>query len=323
MIEEYNSQTTTPQMVFLGLDEKIREGLVYKEVYKGAPMWAVDVTPKGSHQTRAKDLIKRLEDRGLSFMTARMILTFSASEAAIYAQARALIDWNARNPYCGGCGQPTLSVNAGGKRVCPPKDFGQIKGAIGATSVATPTDPLERPPCSTRGRISNLSFPRTDPTVIMAVVSSDGQKILLGRQTRFPPYWFSTLAGFIEPAESIEEAVRREVYEESGVTVGRVVIHSSQPWPYPANLMVCSLLCTNDPLQLTCIQIGAIGQTIPTAETIDLGNDPELEDAKWFSFDEVREALRVGTSGIGEPAGPGYKEGNLRLPPPTAVCVLG
>lgn len=239
MIEEYNSQVTIPQMVFLGLDEKIKEGLVYKNVYKGAPMWAVDVTPKGSHETRAKQLIKDMEDRGLSFMEGRMILTFSAPEGAIYAQARALIDWNARNPYCGGCGQPTLSVNAGGKRVCPPKDFGQIKGAIGSTSPVTPTDPIERPPCSTRGRISNLSFPRTDPTVIMAVVSSDGQKVLLGRQKRFPPYWFSTLAGFIEPAESIEEAVRREVYEESGVTVGRVVIHSSQPWPYPANLMVC------------------------------------------------------------------------------------
>ena len=242
MIEEYSSAATTPQIVFLGLDEKIREGLVYKSMYHGAPVWAVDVTPKGSHESQAKSLIKEMEGRGLSFMQARMILTFSAEEAAVYAQARALVDWNARNPYCGGCGQPTLSVNAGGKRVCPPKDFGQIKGAIGATSLATPTDPLDRPPCSTRGKISNLSFPRTDPTVIMAVVSSDGQKILLGRQKRFPPAWFSTLAGFIEPAESIEEAVRREVYEESGVTVGRVVIHSSQPWPYPANLMVSPVI---------------------------------------------------------------------------------
>ena len=66
-------------------------------------------------------------------------------------------------------------------------------------------------------------------------------------------------------------------------------------------------------------KIGAIAQTIPSAETIDLGNDPELEDAKWFSFAEIREALRVGTSGIGEPSGPEYKEGGLRLPPPTAV----
>jgi NAD+ diphosphatase len=117
----------------------------------------------------------------------------------------------------------------------------------------------------------------------MAVVSADGQRVLLGRQRRWPQYWYSTLAGFLEPAESVEEAVRREVWEESGIKLGRVVVHSTQPWPYPANLM-----------------IGAIGQAIPEGEKIDLGNDPELEDAKWFTLDEVREGLRVGTSGLGE-----------------------
>lgn len=121
----------------------------------------------------------------------------------------------------------------------------------------------------------------------MAVVSADGQRILLGRQKRWPPYWYSTLAGFLEPAESVEEAVRREVWEESGIRLGRVVVHSTQPWPFPANLM-----------------IGAIGQAIPDGEEIDLGKDPELHDAKWFSLDEVREALRVGTSGLGERVSP-------------------
>lgn len=137
----------------------------------------------------------------------------------------------------------------------------------------------------------------------MAVVNHAGSHMLLGRQKRFPPYWYSVLAGFCEPAESIEEAVRREVWEEAGVHVGRVVIHSTQPWPYPANLMV-----------------GAIAQSVADGEKIDLGNDPELEMAKWFSFEEVREALRVGTSGIGEDSGPEYKEGGLRLPPPTAIA---
>jgi len=106
-----------------------------------------------------------------------------------------------------------------------------------------------------------------------------------------------------QPAESVEEAVRREVWEESGIYLGRVVIHSTQPWPYPANLM-----------------IGAIGQATPDGEKINLGNDAELEDAKWFTCDEVREALRVGTSGLGEAAGSEYKEGNLRLPPATAIA---
>lgn len=211
--------------------------------------------------------------------------------AAIYAEARHLLDWNDRNPYCASCGYPTLSINGGFKRTCPPKDV--------APAVQNP----ERPPCATRKGISNLSFPRTDPTVIMAVVSADGQRILLGRSKRFPPHWYSTLAGFLEPAESVEEAVRREVWEESGIHLGRVVIHSTQPWPYPANLM-----------------IGAVGQAIPGGEEIHLGHDAELEDAKWFTAEEVREALRVGTSGIGEPAGPEYKEGGLRLPPKTAIA---
>jgi NAD+ diphosphatase len=81
------------------------------------------------------------------------------------------------------------------------------------------------------------------------------------------------------------------------------VIHSTQPWPYPANLM-----------------IGAVGQSVPEGEKIDLGNDPELEDAKWYDFAEVREALEVGTSGLSDPAGPNYKEGALRLPPSTAIA---
>lgn len=150
--------------------------------------------------------------------------------AAIYAQARALLDWNARNPFCAGCGQPTLSINAGGKRTCPPSDLSRLQGAIGSTSGERPINMKERPPCVTRQGISNLCFPRTDPTIIVAVVSHDNKRMLLGRSKRFPQYWYSTLAGFCEPAESIEEAVRREVWEETGVTAGRVVIHSTQPW---------------------------------------------------------------------------------------------
>lgn len=128
--------------------------------------------------------------------------------------------------------------------------------------------------------------------------------MLLGRQKRWPPNWYSTLAGFVEPAESVEEAVRREVWEESGVRLGRVVIHSTQPWPYPANLM-----------------IGAVAQTVGgEGEEIVLKHDPELEDARWVGIEEMREALRVGVSGLGEEAPEGYKEGGLRLPPRTAIA---
>ncbi|KAM3068976.1 NADH pyrophosphatase [Clarireedia jacksonii] len=305
IIKEFNSSVTVPLVLFLGLDERKekegREGELFKyKNYTGVPYFAVDVTPKGTCEEQAKGVIEAMKEKGLSFVEGRMHMSLNAPEAAIYAQARALLDWNARNPFCGACGQPTMSVNAGTKRVCPPTDFASLETPQAGVN---PAVPRERPSCVTRTGISNLSFPRTDPTVIMAVVSADSQRVLLGRQKRWPPHWYSTLAGFCEPAESVEEAVRREVWEESGVQLGRVVIHSTQPWPYPANLM-----------------IGAIGQALPDGETIHLEHDPELEDAKWVSMDEVREALRTGTSGLGEEPGEGYKEGALRLPPKTAIA---
>lgn len=323
LIKAYDSRKTYPSLIFLGLDESRKEENAFAhKIYSGAPCFAVDVTPKGSEeqQTAAKDIISEMESKGLSFFQTRIVTTFTPDEgmlnkprlmitppndfllghiltiyeiAAIYAQARALTDWNNRNTFCGTCGNPTLSVNAGTKRTCPPTD---------AARVAT-GQPIERPACTTRTTLSNLCFPRTDPTIIVAVVSADGKRVLLGRSKRFPPNWYSTLAGFIEPAESIEDAVRREVWEEAGVTLSRVVIHSSQPWPYPANLM-----------------IGAIAQVAdPAHEKINLEHDPELEDAKWFEVEEVEEALRIGTSDLSSGPGPEYK-GGLKLPPPTAIA---
>lgn len=108
----------------------------------------------------------------------------------------------------------------------------------------------------------------------------------------------------MEPAESIEDAVRREVWEESGVTASQVRIHSSQPWPYPANLM-----------------IGAIGQVSdPALETICLEHDAELEDARWFSVAEAEEALEVGSAALDAKPPPELKDGKLRLPPPMAIA---
>ncbi|KAJ5708943.1 Zinc ribbon NADH pyrophosphatase [Penicillium malachiteum] len=295
MIKDFDSRKINPSLIFLGLDESRKENSLSYKIYSGVPFFALDITPKGSEeqQAAAKDVISAMEAKGLSFYQTRVVSTFTADEAAIYAQSRALVDWNNRNTYCGTCGNPTLSVNAGTKRACPPTDA--ARAAQGQSA--------ERPACTTRTTLSNLSFPRTDPTIIVAVLSADGKRVLLGRSKRFPPGWYSTLAGFIEPAESIEDAVRREVWEEAGVTLSRVVIHSSQPWPYPANLM-----------------IGAIAQVSePAHEKINLEHDPELEDARWFDVEEVQEALRIGTSDLSSPAGPDYK-GGLRLPPPTAIA---
>lgn len=137
---------------------------------------------------------------------------------------------------------------------------------------------------------------------------------MLGRQSRWPPSFYSTLAGFLEPGESIEEAVRRETWEESGVRVGRVAIHSSQPWPYPANIMV-----------------GCIGEALAPgeeaeegeeneAEKIHLGHDPELQDAKWFGVDEVRKALGKAVMPGQEKNEHGFKESELRVPAATAIA---
>ncbi|KAI1321259.1 NUDIX hydrolase domain-like protein [Xylariaceae sp. FL0255] len=291
-IKEFNSGVTQPLILFLGLDEKNKSGFEYRD-YKGSPYFAIDVTPKGTVEEKAKNVIEAAKAKeGLSFIPGGRLLTLNAPEAAIYAQARALLDWNARNPFCGGCGERTMSINAGTKRTCPPTDLAGLPEG---------SEPKARSDCPTRKGISNLCFPRTDPTVIMAIVSADGSKILLGRSKRYPPGWYSTLAGFLEPGESIEEAVRRETWEEAGVHVGRVVIHSSQPWPYPANLM-----------------IGAIGQARVDGETINLSNDPELEDAKWYPIDEVREALNAGGNAIDDPTLVTDKK--LRIPPHTAIA---
>ena len=105
-----------------------------------------------------------------------------------------------------------------------------------------------------------MHFPRTDPAVIMLV--SDGERALMGRSKHFPPGMYSTLAGFVEPGESLEMAVAREVREETGIEVGAVHYHSSQPWPFPANIM-----------------LGFHAQALTTEITVDYG---ELEDARWL-----------------------------------------
>ncbi|KAK6523850.1 NADH pyrophosphatase [Arthrobotrys megalospora] len=291
-LEAFTSTIDHPVLIFLGIDESAPSSdsiSTPDNKYTGQAYFSLDITPYPhlSYSLKATSLLSTISQNYPSheFKTARKDLNLNNDHAAMYASARSLTNWNVTAPYCAGCGQKTMSVHAGTKRACPPLDGG-----------------VETRKCPSREGVHNINFPRTDPSVIMAIISSDGTKILLGRQKRWPKYWHSTLAGFLEPGESIEEAVRREVWEESGVTVGRVIIHSSQPWPFPASLM-----------------IGAIGEAVPGKEEIYLGNDPELEGAKWFGFEEVKEALAF-TSGLYDGPPEGYKEGGLRLPPKTAIA---
>ncbi|KAI5292952.1 NADH pyrophosphatase [Ascosphaera atra] len=265
------------------------------KVYKGAPYFAVDVTPKGTIASQARDVIEAMKQRDLFFDTSRTPTSFPPDQAAIFAQGRHLIDWNDRYTFCGTCGSKLMSTQAGTKRVCPTRDAALIASGVSQDGAT--------PECSSRARVSNVCFPRTDPTIIVAVLSHDGKRMLLGRQARWPEKWYSTLAGFVEPAESIEDAVRREVWEESGVRVARVVIHSSQPWPFPE-----------------CLMIGAIAQVGRVEdETVHLEHDAELQDARWYPLAEVEEALRIGTGPLDAGPNPEY-QGGLRLPGSIAIA---
>ena len=160
LISNYNSSVTIPQLLFLGLDENANSGFEYK-IYRGSPYFALDVTPKGTVSAEAGKLIEVMKSRDLQFVEGRMHMSLPAPQAAIYAQARALLDWNARNPFCAGCGQPTLSINAGMKRTCPPKDMAKLVGGSTLGSTTNDSPSTERPDCVTRKGISNLCFPRT------------------------------------------------------------------------------------------------------------------------------------------------------------------
>ena len=160
-------------------------------------------------------------------------------EAALgeLAQGSALLAWNASHRFCSKCGQPSGMRAGGYRRHCP---------ACGADH-----------------------FPRTDPVVIM--LTATREKCLLGRGRNFAPGTYSALAGFVEPGETIENAVRRETMEEAGIRLGRVVYHASQPWPFPYSLM-----------------IGCFGEPLDEDIRADL---TELEDCRWFFRDDVRRML--------------------------------
>ncbi|CAO1629838.1 unnamed protein product [Parajaminaea phylloscopi] len=210
-------------------------------------------------------------------------------DAAMVAQARALVDWNERNHFCPACSRKQHVLWAGYKRACSSALSGQLRGQANAyTSSLLRGDEAQDEAlgeCPSTTQLSNFSYPRTDPVVIMGVLSPDGERLLLGRQKKWPRGFWSCLAGFIEPGESLEEAVRREVLEESGVTVDKVVYHSSQSWPFPCQLMEGCYGIAASPKASS----GSNASNALPEFKLDLDN--ELEAAQWFTREEILAVL--------------------------------
>lgn len=221
--------------------------VVFLGLVDGRGFFALDLPPDDPR-------IQVLEGRG-EFLELRSIgPLLDDRDASLLSYARGICSWHRRHVFCGVCGHPTTAVQGGHVRRCT------------------------NPECGTQ------HFPRTDPAII--VLTHNREQCLLGRKRDWPPGRYSTIAGFVEPGEAIEQAVVREVREETGITVSQVSYHSSQPWPFPGQVMLGFHALTEE------CEIELV--------------DGELEDARWFERAEVGRALD--------------KAGPLRLPPRFSIA---
>lgn len=219
------------------------ERLLFLGLNGDVPIFAVDL------EDAADPAQGQLQGRGEFAELRAAAGDMALPEAGMAATAKGLFEWRRRHRWCSSCGQPSRVADGGWKRVCPA--------------------------CNTQ------HFPRTDPCVIM--LPTFGEKCLLGRQASWPEGRFSALAGFLEPGESIEEACAREVKEEAGLDVIAVRHHSSQPWPFPSNLM-----------------IGLIAEVSGDEAAPDY---TELEAVRWLTRPQVRQLLEGGFEDLKPPTG--------------------
>ncbi|CAM6105193.1 unnamed protein product [Calypogeia fissa] len=243
--------------------------VVYLGERVGIPSFAIDVSSSSSGQQKdgrgnaesMAALFSGSDDSHpnssmVSFVDLRFLMMATdwenkqaMEELSIAGHARAITEWHKASQYCGRCGTKTVPIEAGKRRQC--------------TNLA----------CKQK------AYPRMDPVVIMLVIDKERDRVILGRQARFASRMWSCLAGFIEAGESLEEAVRRETFEEVGIRVGEIVYHSSQPWPVGPTGMSSQLM------------VGFFAY----AKTFDIKPDGvELEDAQWFSREQVKQALTYG-----------------------------
>jgi NAD+ diphosphatase len=229
------AQGAAPDPLF-SPDEARVLGVARETVFLGllhdAPRFGVGIDPAAIEALKARADLKLIDLR-----TIAMQGEVDTVHVPPLAEAKAIFGWHARHRFCPNCSAATVLTQAGWRRDCPV--------------------------CKAE------HFPRTDPVVIMLPIKDD--RCVLGRSPRFPPTMWSCLAGFCEPGESIEEAVRREVAEEVGVTCARVQYFASQPWPFPSSLM-----------------IGCHAEAVSDDVVIDKS---EIEDARWFDRAELKSML--------------------------------
>jgi NAD+ diphosphatase len=204
-------------------------GTIFLGLRDGAAVFGMGISPAAVEKLMTRDDVAVTELRGMAMQG-----VVPPEQLSAIAMAKSMVSWHQRHGFCANCGTRTAMKEGGWKRGCP--------------------------------NCKAEHFPRTDPVVIMLVTSGD--KCLLGRQKQFPPGMYSCLAGFVEAAETIEDAVRREILEESGIRCTDVNYYMTQPWPYPSSLMIgCTARATSEDI--------VVDRT-------------ELEDARWFDRDEAR-----------------------------------
>jgi NAD+ diphosphatase len=218
--------------VLLSVDEAMKlganPGTIFLGLRDGAPVFGMGIAAAAAEKLLGRDDVAVTELRGMVMQGA-----VPTEQLSAIAMAKSMVSWHQRHGYCANCGTRTAMKEGGWKRDCPS--------------------------CKVE------HFPRTDPVVIMLV--THGDRCLLGRQKQFLPGMWSCLAGFVEAAETIEDAVRREILEESGIHCTDVTYYMTQPWPYPSSLMIgCAARATSDEIVV---------------------DKTELEDARWFTRDEV------------------------------------
>lgn len=337
-------------LVFLGIDESnLSESSLPGQMAKddkggaaaraGVPYFALSLTYRpaflaADETSPMQALLDELEAQPdkyefIDLRASSRAATWPVEDAAMVAQAKSLLDWNERHQYCPGCSRQQYSLWAGYKRGCSSSLDHAVPGTNFAKALLSNAQHAcfaqdGKGICPSTQVLSNFHYPRTDPVIIMAIISPDGEKVLLGRQKKWPDGFYSCLAGFCEPGESFEEAVRREVLEESGIHVGQVIYHSSQPWPYPTNLMAGFYGIANTDDQ----------------DAIRLDLDNELQDARFYTRQQILDVINSNSQShltraelqkldqqhtapsdeSGEQSGKQSNKLAIRLPPSTAIA---